>query len=75
VASPRDERPAEGLRPEPSDWPKKHKVAPRENLSSIAKRYYGDERHHTLLARANGIRDADQLQIGAMLTIPQPRKP
>lgn len=75
AASAHDERPAEGLRPEQADWPKKHKVAPRESLASIARRYYGDERQHALLARANGIRDEHKLQVGAMLTIPQPGKP
>jgi nucleoid-associated protein YgaU len=73
ASAPRTQPPAPAPRTEREDWPKKHKVAPRETLASIARRYYGDERQHTILARANGVRDELKLPVGALLTIPAPR--
>jgi proteasome lid subunit RPN8/RPN11 len=47
-----------------------HVVRAGENLSQLAKHFYGDERAVWLLAGANGIEDLDGLPAGVRITVP-----
>ncbi|HVM00400.1 MAG TPA: LysM peptidoglycan-binding domain-containing protein [Egibacteraceae bacterium] len=45
-------------------------VQPRDNLRSIAQRFYGDGNKHGLISEANGIDSDNVLQVGQELEIP-----
>lgn len=45
-------------------------VQPRDNLRSIAERFYGDGNKHELISEANGIDSDNVLQVGQELEIP-----
>ncbi|HVM14525.1 MAG TPA: LysM domain-containing protein [Egibacteraceae bacterium] len=45
-------------------------VQPRDNLRSIAERFYGDGDKHDLISEANGIDSDNVLQVGQELEIP-----
>lgn len=45
-------------------------VQPRDNLRSIAERFYGDGNKHELISDANGIDSDNVLQVGQELRIP-----
>jgi len=41
-----------------------------DNLSKVAKRFYGDANRYHDIAKANGIDDPDKLQVGQNLNLP-----
>lgn len=41
-----------------------------DNLSKIAKRFYGDANRYREIAQANGISDPDKIQVGQDLNLP-----
>ncbi|MGO9437410.1 MAG: LysM peptidoglycan-binding domain-containing protein [Terracidiphilus sp.] len=41
-----------------------------DNLSKIAKRFYGEASKYSEVAQANGIEDPDRIQVGQDLTLP-----
>jgi LysM repeat protein len=41
-----------------------------DNLSKIAKRFYGDASKFSDIARANGVDDPDRIQVGQNLSLP-----
>ncbi|HEX8710803.1 MAG TPA: LysM peptidoglycan-binding domain-containing protein [Terracidiphilus sp.] len=45
-------------------------IHPGDNLSKIAKRFYGDANKYNEVARANGIADPNKIQAGQDLTLP-----
>lgn len=45
-------------------------VQPRDNLRSIAQKFYGDGNKHELISEANGIDSDNVLQVGQELRIP-----
>lgn len=52
--------------------PTTHAVKPNENLSTIAKRYYGDNSKWTLIYEANRLSNQHSLRVGQNLIIPSP---
>ena len=50
--------------------PKTHTVASGDTLRSIARKYYGDASKYTDIASANGIKNANVIRVGAVLTLP-----
>jgi nucleoid-associated protein YgaU len=48
----------------------KYKVQSGDNLSKIAKHFYGDAQKFTVIARANNIANPDLIQVGEELEIP-----
>ena len=45
-------------------------VKPGDNLSKIAKLYYGDANQYTKIAKANGLSNPDLVKVGQTLQIP-----
>jgi nucleoid-associated protein YgaU len=57
---------------------RKYRVRPNDNLSKIAKKFYGDAARFRLIAKANNIREPFRIFPGQVLTIPDlpaPAKP
>lgn len=48
-----------------------HRVAPRESLSALAQRYYGDYHLFPEIAQYNNLKDATRLTVGQELRIPE----
>ncbi len=53
--------------------PTTHTVKPNDTLSTLAKRYYGEESKWILIYEANKLSNQNSLQVGQKLTIPGPR--
>ena len=47
-----------------------YKIKSGDNLSHIAKRFYGDANKYTAIAKANGISDPNKIQAGQELKLP-----
>ncbi|KAA6461237.1 LysM peptidoglycan-binding domain-containing protein [Acidobacteria bacterium AB60] len=47
-----------------------YSIKPGDNLSHIAKRFYGDPGRYTSIAKANGIADPNKIQVGHELKLP-----
>lgn len=47
-----------------------YKIKPADNLSHIAKRFYGQASKYAEIAKANGIKDPDKIQAGQELKLP-----
>jgi len=45
-------------------------VKPGDNLSQIAKRFYGSANRYSAIAQANGIANPDQIKAGQQLNLP-----
>lgn len=62
-------------KPEPAG-PRYHIVRANETLSSISKKYYGQEKHWGVIYKANSqiIKDPDKLTVGWRLRIPLARE-
>lgn len=45
-------------------------VKPGDNLSKIARLYYGDANHYMKIAQANDLADPDKIKVGQQLRIP-----
>lgn len=60
-------RPAEDKPPRPK---RAHRVARGETLWDLARHYYGNGAKWTKIARANDLKDADELTVGDRLIIP-----
>ena len=50
--------------------PQTHTVASGDTLRSIARKYYGDASKYADIASANGIKNANVIRVGAVLTLP-----
>jgi len=48
-----------------------HTVQPGENLSKVAKMYYGDPRRFPLIAKYNNITDANRVHVGQKIKVPE----
>jgi len=48
-----------------------HTVQPGENLSKVAKMYYGDPRKFPLIAKYNNITDATRVYVGQKIKVPE----
>ena len=51
-----------------------YKVQPGDNLSTISRRFYGDESKYLTIAKANNLEDPDKIKVGQELLIPGPFK-
>lgn len=67
--------PASTIVPDPAAAtavPGTHKVQPGETLSSIAAHYYGDDRYHVAILKANPTVVPERLRIGQVINLPDP---
>jgi len=48
-----------------------HTIAPGENLSIVAKKYYGDYKQFKAIAEFNELKDATQIRVGQMVKVPR----
>jgi nucleoid-associated protein YgaU len=67
---PEPDKKADKTHDKTAGWPKQYKVASGDKLATIARRFYGDGKKSALLAKANGLKDQDNLRAGMLLTIP-----
>lgn len=58
--------------PSPISLPTTHIVQPNENLTTLARRYYGDDAKWILIYEANRLANQNALVVGQKLSIPKP---
>jgi nucleoid-associated protein YgaU len=58
--------------PAPITLPTTHVVKPNENLTTLARRYYGDDAKWILIYEANRLANQNALVVGQKLSIPKP---